>query len=165
MNDKRYQLRPFTQDDLVFLYQVYAGTRQEEMARTGWSETQVDEFLRMQFQLQHVQYQENFPRAAFDIIHVDDTAVGRLYVDRGPRDILIIDLALLPAFRRQGIGSAIFRDLIDESEKTCLPIRLHVEHENPIIPYYKRLGFSQIDDTGVYYYMERPVDSTKPAEL
>ena len=163
MAEKRYQLKPFTQDDLEFLYQVYAGTRCEEMARTGWSGTQIEEFLRMQFQLQHVQYLDKFKKAAFDIIYVDKTPVGRLYVDRGKKDILVIDIALLPAFRRQGIGAAIFNDLIEESERKRLPIRLHVEHDNPIIPYYARLGFTQIDDTGIYYYMERPVNSAKPA--
>ena len=105
MAEKRYQLRPFTWDDLEFLYQVYAGTRCEEMARTGWGETQIEEFLRMQFQLQHVQYLDRFKNAAFDIIYVDKTPVGRLYVDRGKKDILVIDIALLPAFRRQGIGA------------------------------------------------------------
>ena len=165
MSDKKYQLRPFTPDDLGFLYQVYAGTRQEEMAGSCWGEAQIKEFLHMQFQLQHVQYLERFPQAAFDIIYMDNTPVGRLYVDRGKQDILIIDIALLPAFRRQGIGAAIFRDLIQESETKRLPLRLHVEHENPIIPYYRHLGFTQIDDTGVYHYMERPVNSMKPAEL
>ncbi len=165
MAKKKYQLRPFTQDDVGFLFQVYAGNRLKEMALTGWSQSEIEEFLNMQFHLQHVQYMDNFKKASFDIIYINDTPVGRLYVDRGKNDILVIDIALQPEYRRQGICATIFRDLIEESEKKRLPIRLHVEHDNPILPYYAQLGFTQIDDTGVYYYMERTANGVKPAEV
>ena len=35
-----------------------------------------------------------------------------------------------------------------------LPVRIHVEANNPAMGLYKRLGFRQIDTNGVYWLME-----------
>jgi ribosomal protein S18 acetylase RimI-like enzyme len=150
-----YRLQAASPQDRDFLYRLYASTRQEEMALTGWNQAQIDAFLQMQFRLQHRHYQTYYPNAAFDIIYIDNTPVGRLYVDRSADEIRLVDLTLLPPFRRRGIGATIFNDLIAESEKKGLPLRLHVEVNNPILPYYIKLGFTIIEDNGVYYAMER----------
>ena len=141
--------------DLEFLYIVYASTRLEELAPTGWSPSKIEEFLRMQFTLQHEQYRTNYSNASFEIISVEKTEVGRLYVDRRNNDIRIMDIALLPDFRKKGIGGKIFNDLIKEADSACLPLSLHVEMNNPILPYYTKLGFINKGEVGVYYFMER----------
>lgn len=155
MNEKTYRLKPVGSEDKDFLYRVYASTREPEMALSGWSQAQIEDFLRMQFRLQHSHYRTHYPNASFDIIYIERTPVGRLYVARSADEIRVVDLALLPAFRRQGIGTAIFNDLIAESEAKKLPLRLHVEGNNPILPFYRRLGLSITGDNGVYYAMER----------
>ena len=45
-------LRCIAPEDEPFLYRVYAGTREEELAPLGWDEAQKNEFLRMQFSAQ-----------------------------------------------------------------------------------------------------------------
>ena len=60
--------RAISDDDLDFLYRVYASTREEEMELIPWNAEQKAEFLRMQFQAQHKHYQEHFGDAKFDII-------------------------------------------------------------------------------------------------
>jgi hypothetical protein len=75
-------LRPVEPGDEEFLYRVYASTREEELAQTGWDEAQKAEFLRMQFDAQSSYYEEHYRRAAFSVILSDDHPVGRLYVDR-----------------------------------------------------------------------------------
>ena len=37
--------------DMEFLYQVYASTREEELAQVNWDAAQKEEFLRMQFKV------------------------------------------------------------------------------------------------------------------
>jgi ribosomal protein S18 acetylase RimI-like enzyme len=148
--------RAITDNDLEFLYQVYADTRAEEMAMTGWDEQQKEEFLRMQFNLQHKQYMDNYKGAQFDIILFNKVPAGRLYVHRKADDIRIIDIALLHQFRRQGIGSKIMLDLIAEADEKKLPLSLHVEHNNPAMGLYERLGFEKGDMiNGIYYFMKR----------
>ena len=147
--------RPITDNDLEFLYKVYASTRSEEMAVTGWNCEAIDAFLRMQFRLQHTQYLQNNPRASFNVILVDTTQVGRLYVDRRTDTISVIDIALLSEFRQRGIGGSIMRSLAEEADAKGLVMCLHVERNNPILGFYKKLGFQTKGEHGIYLYMER----------
>ncbi len=141
-------------DDRAFLFQVYAATREEELTLLPWDDQQKETFLRMQFDAQDQYYQQQFPDATFNIIMQENCPVGRLYVDRRTDEIRIIDIALLPAFRNAGLGSALLMSLIDEGAKRGLAVRIHVEHANPALRLYERLGFNRIGDTGIYYLME-----------
>lgn len=145
-----------TAEDLEFLFRVYASSREEEMALTGWTDQQKEEFLRMQFDLQHKQYMQNYKNASFEIILYCGVPAGRLYVDRRKDDIRIVDIALLTEFRRRGIGSEIMSGLAAEADRKKLSLSLHVEHNNPALGLYERMGFKKEGDTGVYFFMERP---------
>jgi ribosomal protein S18 acetylase RimI-like enzyme len=147
--------RPIKDEDMEFLYRLYASTRLEEMAVTGWGEREVKAFLRMQFGLQHSQYRQNYPGASFDIVLIDGVPAGRLYVERKKEGIRIIDIALLPEFRGQGIGGRIMTELAGEADAKRLTMSLHVEMNNPVRKFYKTLGFKEIERRGIYCYMER----------
>ncbi len=147
-------LRAAVADELGFLYQVYAGTRTEELAVTGWDEAQKEEFLRMQFDAQHRYYHEVFAAASYQVILWDGERVGRLYIDRRADEIAIIDIALLPAWRGRGIGGILLREIGQEAERAGKPMRIYVEHFNRALTLYQRFGFRKIGDTGVYYHME-----------
>jgi hypothetical protein len=73
------QLRKMTEDDKPFLVNLYSTTRAAELALTGWSNEQKFLFLNSQFQLQHNYYQQQFPKAKFQIIEQGDRSVGRIY--------------------------------------------------------------------------------------
>lgn len=147
--------RPITDEDVEFLYRVYASTREEEMAMTGWSKGQIEEFLRMQFTLQHTQYLRDYKNASFEIILLDKVPIGRLYVDRRKNEIRILDIAFLPEFRGQGIGSKILKELISEAEEKKLPLNFHMACNNPAQRLYERLGFEKKELRGMHYFMER----------
>ncbi|NIM16504.1 MAG: GNAT family N-acetyltransferase [Candidatus Aminicenantes bacterium] len=131
------------------------------MVMTGWSEKQVEEFLRMQFRLQHTQWRQNYKKAKFEIILYNNVPAGRLYVDRRKDDIRIIDIVLLPEFRGKGIGSKILKDLIAEADQKKLPLNFHVEMNNRARVLYERLGFKKIRDVGMHFFMERPPQPEK----
>ncbi len=147
-------LRPITENDLAFLFHVYASTRAAEMAATGWAPEEVTHFLSMQFDLQRKHYQTYYHGADFSVILCGDAPAGRLYVHRTSKEIRIIDIALLPEWQGQGVGRELMSRLVSESEQTCLPLTLHVEFNNPIREYYTRLGFVQGELRGVYHFME-----------
>jgi ribosomal protein S18 acetylase RimI-like enzyme len=147
-------LRPIAAADQLFLCRVYASTRQSEMALVSWSEAEKEAFLRMQFEAQHSYYQDEFPKAAFQVIELEGRPIGRLYVDRRPDEIRLIDITLLPEFRNAGIGSQLLHDLLGEAAAADKPLRIHVERFNPALQLYQRLGFRQIEERGVYYLME-----------
>jgi ribosomal protein S18 acetylase RimI-like enzyme len=146
-------------EDLEFLYQVYASTREEELAPVPWTDDEKEAFLRGQFHAQHVHYQQHYAQARFEVVLAGGQPVGRLYVDRREDEIRIVDIALLPEHRGAGIGGAILKDLLAEGAEAGKPVRIHVERNNPAMRFYRRLGFTQIGDAGVYFLMEWSPDS------
>lgn len=146
--------RPIRDADREFLFHVYASTRTEELAVTGWSDVQKAAFLDMQFNAQHTYYQQQFPDASYQVVLLNGTSAGRLYVDRTTDEIKLIDIALLPEFRNAGVGTKLLNDLIAEARKTNKPIVIYVEKPNPALRLYQRLGFEPIADQGVYWLMQ-----------
>jgi len=106
-------------DDGDFLLSVYASTR-PELTGLGWPEQQQDAFIRMQFDAQTRHYRESFPDATYSVICVDGEPAGRLIVNHADDQILIVDIALLPKFRRTGIGSGLVRRLLDQADASHL---------------------------------------------
>jgi ribosomal protein S18 acetylase RimI-like enzyme len=148
-------LRPFDPDDEPFLFELYASTRDEEMALVDWDVDQKEAFLRMQCTAQLTHYQTYSPQARHDIIVLNDTPIGRIYVDRREDEIRLLDIALLPAYRSQGIGTALMRDLMDEGAQTGKPVTLNVEQPNlGARRFYERLRFAPVSTTGLHILME-----------
>lgn len=148
------RLRACTEADLPFLYRVYASTRLEEVAQTGWSDGQATAFLTMQFEAQHAHYQSHYPNARYDLILLKKKPIGRFYVDRGAKDILVIDIALLPEYRNLGVGGYLMRELLREAKTKAQPVLIHVERFNPALRFYDRLGFQVLEDKGVYLFLK-----------
>jgi len=148
------RLRPIGAADEEFLYELYASTRADELARFGWGQMQRTAFLKMQFAAQTRSYLQQFPAAACDVILVEGQPAGRLYVDRQPARIRIVDIALLPEFRNAGVGATLLRGLQDEAAACGGAIQLHVACSNRALGLYTRLGFQVVADTGVYLEME-----------
>jgi ribosomal protein S18 acetylase RimI-like enzyme len=146
--------RPVRDDDRELLFRLYASTREEELAVTPWTEEQKTAFLRQQFEAQHAFYTEQFADAEYSIVLLGGEPAGRLYVDRREEEIRLIDIALLPEHRGQGVGGELMRDLLAEGEETGLPVTIHVERFNPALRLYERLGFRHVEEQGPYYLME-----------
>jgi GNAT superfamily N-acetyltransferase len=78
---------------------------------------------------------------------------GRLYVARWSNEIRIVDIALLPAFRRLGIGNRLLRELQEEGKQSGRRVSIHVEMHNPAQQLYERLSFSRVSHYGIYWLM------------
>ena len=148
------ELRPINDGDQSFLKQVYASTREEELAIAPWSENEKETFLEFQFNAQHTFYQNQFRDAAFWVIEQTGEPIGRLYLDRRADEIRIIDISLLPAYRDRGIGTALLTAVLAEGTAKQQPVRIHVEYNNRAITLYRRFGFIQIGGDDVYKLME-----------
>lgn len=148
-------LRPVRPDDREFLISVYASTRTEELAPVPWTGAQKTAFLRMQFDAQDADYSRNYAGADFSVIEVDGVGAGRLYVERKPAEMRLIDIALLPAFRGRGIGKGLLCDLLAEADAQGKGISLYVEVFNPARRLYEGLGFTAVSERSPYVFMER----------
>lgn len=149
-------LRPEVAADLPFLQALYRSTREAELDRTQWPEAQKAQFIDLQFRAQRSHYLQHYPDALWLILEKDGDAIGRLYLERWSSEHRIIDIALLPQWRGQGIGQALLLDVIDEAMSAGKAVGIHVEKQNPAVSLYQRLGFRCVEDKGVYDLLKLP---------
>lgn len=142
--------RDFTDDDLPFVSELYASTRREELAATGWPPELQASFLAQQAAAQHSHYSLHYADAEWLIIERDAKAIGRLYLRETPGSLRIVDISLVPDSRGQGIGSAILADILDHARDSASEVTIHVERNNPARSLYGRLGFETIEEKGIY---------------
>ena len=152
-------LRPATEADREFLLELYAGTREQELAQVDWEDGARAAFLEHQFSAQDHHYRSNYPGATLDVIEVDGERVGRLYVYRGEEDIRIMDIAVAAPFRGRGIGTGLLEELMREAHASGRSLSIHVEIQNPARSLYDRLGFVPVGEHGVYLLMKWTPDA------
>jgi len=150
-------LREETAADKDFLADLYASTREEELRPVTWSDAQKRAFLREQFELQWAHYRQHYEGAEWLIVLREAAPIGRLYLKTGSVEVRLMDVALVRAQRRQGIGTALMRSIRRYADGLGMPVSLHVEPFNPAIGLYERLGFATVETRGIYCYMERPL--------
>jgi GNAT superfamily N-acetyltransferase len=143
-------LRKERPEDETFLIKLYVSTRETELAQMAWTEAQKAEFLRWQFALQKLHYRTHFHDADFCIVDVEGCPIGRLYVHRRSQEIRLMDIALLPAWRRRGNGGALVQAQLREAETANKSVTLHVESGNPARCFYLRVGFRPAAELGLY---------------
>ncbi|HLI09145.1 MAG TPA: GNAT family N-acetyltransferase [Ktedonobacteraceae bacterium] len=147
-------LRPVSQDDEAFLYQLYSQAHIDELGARDWDANQQQFFLRMQFNAQQRFYQSEYPDADYSIILLDQRPVGWIVIARMVDEMLVVDIALLPEYRNTGIGTLLLQGMQAEAAQTGKRIHLHVTRFNPAIRLYERSGFSRIGETGMHFLME-----------
>lgn len=146
-------------EDLPFLAEVFFSTRREEVAQTGWPPAQQVAFLRQQHEAQHAHYTKGYAGAEMLVIEREGEGIGRLYLHEGSEELRVIDIALLPEARGQGIGEAILRDVGAYAASRGKAVTIHVERFNPARHLYARLGFVRIEEGEIYDKMEwRPAE-------
>ena len=146
--------RPMTPADMPFLSALYASTRADEVAATGWPASVQRQFLQQQFEAQHRHYVGAYPDVEMLVIAKGGKDVGRLTLNETPASIGLVDIAFLPGARGFGLGGAIVGDIVHHARAVQKLINLHVETHNPAKRLYLRHGFVSIDDGGVYERME-----------
>jgi ribosomal protein S18 acetylase RimI-like enzyme len=163
--EQGFALRPETEADVPFLFQLYVSTRWDELAPlTEWTEAQKIGFLERQFVAQRQHYLVHYAKSAFDVLAERGTPIGRLYVDRQERTLLIVDIALLPQWRGRGIGTALIEALFAEARQVGKDVSISVEKFNPAQRLYRRLGFREYAEDDVYWFMYWSPDDRRPPD-
>ncbi|HZV70824.1 MAG TPA: GNAT family N-acetyltransferase [Saprospiraceae bacterium] len=146
--------RPVTPEDDHLLKTIYESSREEEMAMLDqWPEDFKKNFIDQQFRAQHDYYINQFREAQFLIILHEGKPAGRLYIDRRPDTIHMIDITLLPPYRGKGYGEFLIRQLFDEAAQNGKAVSIYVERQNRALHLYRRMGFEVIDDSNEIYLL------------
>ncbi|XAH23525.1 GNAT family N-acetyltransferase [Xylophilus sp. GW821-FHT01B05] len=141
--------------DEAFLRALYRSVRDPELELTGWPEPQRQAFADSQFGLQDRFYREHYPEAVFLVVERDAAPLGRIYVDPAPGPLRLMDIALLPAVRGQGLGTALLQWVLARAEHEGRDVLLYVESHNPARRLYGRHGFLDDGVEGPYIRMRR----------
>jgi len=147
-------LRAEQPGDEPFLFEVYASTREDELALTDWDPATRSAFLQHQFKAMRMGYLSMFPRAEFLVVLNDRTPIGRMVISRSADMIRVVDVALLPAARGKGIGTLLMRRVQAEATAASVPIRLQVFQNNRARHLYHRIGFEIAGHDGPYYQLQ-----------
>ncbi|HVF42180.1 MAG TPA: GNAT family N-acetyltransferase, partial [Pyrinomonadaceae bacterium] len=96
-----------------------------------------------------------FPDAQYDVILVGGRTAGRIWIGRAEEEIRLLDIALLPEFRGQGVGAVLVGALIEEARSAGKRLRHMVFVLNgDALRFYQRLGFRVFEEVGGYLHME-----------
>lgn len=146
--------RPAVPADEPFLRALYASTRPEV---AGWPDEPREAFLTQQFEAQRTGWSTTFPGSQHELIVLGGRPAGRVWVHWSAEECLIVDLALLPEHRQQGIGTQVVRELLADADAQGLRTRAHVERTNtPSLAFWTRLGFREISGDALFVEIERP---------
>nr|WP_246544509.1 GNAT family N-acetyltransferase [Ancylobacter dichloromethanicus] len=148
-------LRLESPEDAAFLGALFESVRWPELDGCGWPDEVRRVFLAQQFRCQTAHYAGAYADAAFLIVERDGAPVGRLYLDRGPREHRIVDISLLPEMRNRGYGGALLDQVCAEADARGRITSLHVAESNPAQRLYRRKGFRAAGESGPYRLMIR----------
>lgn len=137
-------LRPVRESDDPFLLELYASTRAMELAQVPWTELQKSAFLQMQFAAQKKSYAAEYPAATHDLICRDGLPVGRLYLSRKEDRFHILDITVAEHCRKEGVGSAVLKEILQEADAVQKPVSIYIENFNPSLRLFKHLGFQTV---------------------
>lgn len=152
-----YHLRPRLPDPAseAFFFELYASTRAEERALVDWSAEEWDKFLRFQFYAQEQAYRNDYPGGRDQVVEVAGQPAGRLLVWHSENSICLLDIALLPHYRGQGIGTQLVRSVMALGEAEGKLVWLYVQFNNTRAEQlYTRLGFTRRELLGAFYVMD-----------
>lgn len=148
-------LRPATEADQDFLKTVFASTRELELQALAWNPAQAQVFINIQFNAQQQSYRVSYPSAENNIIFLGEEPIGRMLVDRSAEAILLVDIAILAAYRNRHLGSTLLEELLAEGSACAKAVDLSVFNANPAVRLYERLGFMKVNEDGAYLRMRK----------
>lgn len=147
--------KPETPSDEPFLRRLIAETVTGQLATASWPSALREQIVDMQFKARRQAVRLEFPEGESRILLLDGREAGWLYVAELPGEIRLVEIMVLAAFRRQGIGTAAICELIAAARGAGKPLRLSVDVMNAdAIRLYQRAGFRRTNGDEVRHFME-----------
>jgi GNAT superfamily N-acetyltransferase len=142
-----FDLRMATSKDQDFLYESYKVTLKTYVEWAwGWDET-----------FQRDSFRKHFPIIQFQIISVNGSDAGGLYVEEQESLRFIRLIYLLPEFQNKGIGRDLIVQEMAKAKEVKKALHLKVVKINPAKSLYDRLGFMLLEENDVTYHLHLPV--------
>lgn len=166
-NGRGLRLRPAQAADDAFARRLFVASRAGDFARAGLIEPVLSQLLDQQFRLQALGHARQFPGAMVLLIEVRHVLVGRLVLDCAGPQWHVVDIALLPAHRGVGIGSAVMNGIEAAGRllEACAVSLMVLESNSGARRLYAKLGFVETGTAAAYFRMIKHLHSERPAAL
>lgn len=136
-----FTTRTATGDDLDFLDRLYTSNMQCHVERVcSWDPDM---------------FREHFDPSAIQVIEIEERPIGFTRLVHLGDELYLAEVQISRKFQNQGIGTAIVRAAIAESERLDALLTLKVIKGNPAESLYRRLGFRVYAETAIHRKMSR----------
>jgi len=147
--------REETPSDAAFLFTLFCRSRLPVEDFSFLDAATRETLLLQQFRGQTEGYRSQYPNARFTILEVEGRPIGRVVTHRDAEAFRIVDIALLPEWRRKGIGAHILREICESARAENVPVRLSLSLFNiDAFRLYCHLGFAPLDQDEIQIFME-----------
>lgn len=140
-----YDLRQSTMEDKEFIYNLKKLVLKEYIDEIwGWDE----EYQRKDFEMYYNPVNNK-------IITCNNSDIGILETSEDNDEIHIIEIAILPEYQGNSIGTNVLKQIIDNSKATDKRVKIgcfKINREDKKL--YIKLGFKQIEETRTHYILE-----------
>jgi ribosomal protein S18 acetylase RimI-like enzyme len=140
---------PATIADVDWLHELHTGRVAEYLCDLPPNEREA--LVTVQTRARHNPL--NWPSTQERVIRRGDERIGRVLLDLGERHWHLVDITLLPRYRRTGRGTRVLRKLLAEAAAAGCEVQLEVRLDNPARRLYSRLGFQAVASDGTYLSM------------
>ena len=147
-------LRPTRADDQEFLYRLFYSVHTEKLRLVPLGEEEKTKLVELMYQGFTRHYSSLAPVSDDRLILLNNESIGRMILLQTREEIRLADLAILPEYRKRGIGSALIGQVQTESMMSKRPVRLQVAQFDRALGLYRRLGFYKTDVEGPYIHLE-----------
>ncbi len=117
--------------------------------------------IEQQAEIRLASFRDSYPPAMRRIFEFGGAPIGRIMIDSTPPDAsFVIDIGVLPEYRRRGVATAALKAWTDVADALGLDCGLTVLPNNPARALYARLGFVEEThrewDAGVHRFRLAP---------
>ena len=142
------RLSPANDEDLEFGRLVHHAAYQKMVIREfgEWDDSVADRF-----------FEDTWNHLPHCIIWTDlGERCGYCAIERLPNLLYLREIAILPDYQNQGIGSKLIQSLISECDEASIPMRLNVMKSNErAAKLYDRFGFHRYGENEHHFLLER----------
>ena len=147
--------RAATDADEPFLRKLIVDTVTEELQASLWPEPMRSHLLEIQYSARRQSIRTRYPNAEDRIVMVDEIPAGWFAKADLDDEIRWLDLMIAADHRGKGVGTAVLKEAMAESNRARKPARFSVSVMNGrAIQLYEHLGFRRIGGDEVQHIME-----------
>lgn len=138
--------RKAAEADKPFLLRLREATMRDYLKQSGLPFDEAAQIARSMDRFEHAQ-----------IVMQDGHDIGLLKNDKSTNPWELVQIQLLPAYQRKGIGETLLRQTLAEASKAKVAVLLSVLKVNPAKRLYERVGFREIGEKdGIRFLMQGP---------